>query len=132
MNAEVHRAWFEGSPMIIGDLTFQMSRKGMRIAIRCPPDINALCDRLAELMRDRLGPVLETIFMPFLEVLPDGWHNACEIPLLCHLQDDGRIAWGIGMPADEIQMMLFSEEFMNFAAEARGAFENWIEEEAIA
>lgn len=133
MNAEAQRAWLSGAPLIIGELTLQVSRdEGARIAIRCPDEISSLCDQLAEQMRDHLMPIVETVFVPFLELIPDGWHTICETPIIVQMMDDGDLGWGIGMPGDPIQMMLFSDQILNFAEAAKVTFENWIEAGAIA
>lgn len=126
MNPEVHRAWLGGAPLIIGDLSLQVSGEGARVAVRCPPILNDLCDQLAALMSEHLKPVADTVFLPFLELIPGGYHTICEIPIIVRMMDDGDLGWGIGMPGDPIQMMLFSDQILNFAEAAKVTFNDWI------
>ncbi len=135
MSTASQKAWLAGAPLIIGDLTFQVSRdEGARIAIRCPPILNDLCDQLAALMAEHLKPVADTVFLPFLELIPDGYHTICQIPIIVRMMDDGDLGWGIGMPPDPVQMMLFSDQIMSFTEAAKVTFNDWIEaeQEAIA
>lgn len=133
MNAEAQKAWLAGAPLIIGDLSLQVSRhEGARVAIRCPQILNDLCDQLAEQMTEHLKPVADTVFLPvFLELIPDGHHTICEIPIIVRMMDDGDLGWGIGMPGDPVQAMLFSDQIMSFAEAAKVTFNEWIEAEEV-
>jgi len=127
MNPEAQKAWLAGAPLILGELTLEASRDDVRIAIRCPDEISSLCDELAEKMRDHLMPIVETVFIPFQALFPDGYHTICQIPIIVRMMDDGDLGWGIGMPPDPIQMMLFSDQIMNFVEDAKVTFNDWIE-----